>query len=269
MLERDVARRDLRARLAGADFLVGTWITLTDPAAVEIARGSDLDFIVIDAEHSALGPESVDRLVGASLGSELDVVVRVPWTTPSLAAQALDAGADGVLLPQIRTAAEAASGVSVARYPPEGSRGWGPRRPTRYGRGSQDYRETANARVAVIVQIELREAVANLEDILRVPGLDAVLIGPNDLSGSYGQLGHLDAPEVVAAIDHTLRTCAVEGVPVGIACGGTNAEIDRWRARGCRFVAASADYILLANAFDALAATRPGPTAPAGFRRGG
>lgn len=249
--------RGLRARLAGTEFLVGTWVTLSDPAVVEIARDSTLDFLIVDAEHSPFGPETVDRLVAAGRGSAVHTLVRVPAGAMSLLAQALDAGAAGVVIPQVRSADDVRSAVSAARYPPEGSRGWGPRRPTDYGRRGSPYRDTVNDDTVVIPMIELSEAVAALEEIVRVPGVDAVLIGPNDLAGSLGHLGRLDHPDVVAVIDRILDVSIAAGMPVGIACAGTESEIARWHSCGCRFVAAAADYMLLAEAFDSLGAIRP------------
>lgn len=247
------SRQSLRTKLVGERRLVGTWLTLTDPVAAEIARESGLEFAIVDGEHAPLGPETIHLLVGALRGGAVSAVVRVPANEPVYFATALDAGADGVLVPQVRSADDVARAVRSSRYPPEGARGWGPRRPSGYGRDAAAYRAVANDNAAVIIQVELKEAVENLASILRVDGFDAVLVGPNDLAGSLGHPGEITHPEVQDTIRSIIDSCVSGNVPVGIACGGEPAEILRWFEAGCRFVAAAADYLVLAQGYDRLA----------------
>ncbi len=236
--------------------LVGTWLTFGDPVVAEIAGGSGLDFVIIDGEHAPLGPESIHRLVGAAGGIDQSVLVRVATNAPTHISVALDAGADGVVIPQVRSAEDAARAVEASHYPPHGTRGWGPRRPSAFGRESSEYRADTRERTTVIVQVELREAVDDLERILAVPGLDGILVGPNDLAGSLGHPGQPTDPAVTAVIESVVASAVAAQVPIGIACADDPDVIGHWLRRGCRFVALSADYLLLAQGFDRLAARR-------------
>src|SRR5688572_29732307 len=169
----------LRARLLDGTFLVGTWLTFADPAVAELLGQSAVDFVVVDTEHSPIGPAELPVLVLAVQHGGASALVRVSKNDRTLIAQALDAGADGVLVPQISGAEDAQAAVDAARYPPAGTRGYGPLRASRFGRAAEAYVERA-ADVAVIVQIERLDALESIADLVEVPGLDALFVGPND-----------------------------------------------------------------------------------------
>jgi 2-keto-3-deoxy-L-rhamnonate aldolase RhmA len=174
-------------------------------------------------------------------------IVRVPWNDQVHVKQALDVGADGVLAPMVRNVAEARALVAAAKYPPDGSRGFGPRRASDYGRNIDAYVAGANAATIVIPQIEHVETAAAIEEILDVPGVDALCIGPNDLSGSAGLLRQHDHPTVRKAIDQVLGAASARGVAV---CTGITLPLERqqeWIARGARLTLLTSDVELLAG----------------------
>src|SRR5206468_751155 len=153
----------------------------------------------------------------ATKGSEAVGLVRVAWNDPVLIKPVLDIGAAGVIVPFVRTAEEARLAVAACRYPPQGIRGYGPRRPTNYGRlGGPEYCQMANDAVLVHVQIEHADAVRNLDEILAVPGIFAVIIGPNDLAASLGYTGQSRHPEVLKIIDVVIAKAAKARIPVGL-----------------------------------------------------
>src|SRR5207244_391059 len=132
-------------------------------------------------------------------------LVRVAWNDPVLIKPVLDIGAAGVIVPLVRTAEDVHRAVAACRYPPEGIRGFGPRRPSQYGQlGGPEFCQAANASVITIVQIEHHEAVANLGEILAVPGLTGIVVGPNDLAGSLGHMGDTRHPDVLRTIETVL-----------------------------------------------------------------
>ena len=183
-------------------------------------------------------------------------VVRVPWNDPVHIKQALDLGCDGVLVPQVRTAAEAARAVAAAKYPPAGVRSVGIARAQRYGMAVQECVASANEQVAVLVQLEHVDAVRCADDILAVPGVDAVVIGPYDLSASMGRPGDLTHPDVVAAVAALPAACTARGVPWG-AFAPDAASAKAHLARGATVVALGTDTLhLLAGARAALADVR-------------
>jgi 4-hydroxy-2-oxoheptanedioate aldolase len=234
-------------------FRIGSWVSIPDPGVVEAMCSPGLDFLILDDEHGLIDLRAQHDLVGTGNACGLDMIVRVASNDPIRIMQALDAGASGVLVPQIPDASGVRSAISAARYPPIGSRGWGPRRPTAYGRRRSDYQAAADRNASVLVMIERREALADLDAILATPDLGAVLIGPSDLSGALGVLGQPEHASVRSAIELIISKATAAGVPVGIAVGDGSA-IPTWRDAGCDFVVAAADYLLLARATDALVA---------------
>src|ERR1700722_5459016 len=190
-----------REKMSRCEVCIGTAITFYDPAISEALAG-DLDFIWIDAEHNAPSLETIQLHLMAVQGTSTFPVVRVAWNDPVLLKPVLDIGAPGVVIPLIRTAEDAKLAVSACRYSPEGIRGFGPRRASRYGRDSgPEYCRNANESIMVNVQIEHAEAVKNLGAIRGTEGLSGIVIGPNDLAGSMGHPGRPDHPDVQKSID--------------------------------------------------------------------
>src|SRR5579872_2601674 len=204
---------------------LGAGISFTDPTVTE-ALSSVVDFLWIDMEHSPLSIEAVQAHVMAAKGSRATPLVRVAWNDPVLIKTVLDVGAAGIIIPMVRTADEARRAVAACKYPPEGIRGFGPRRPTDYGRrGGPEYCRAANADVIVIPQIEHIDAVRNLDEIIKVPGITSLLIGPQDLAGSMGHMGEPQHPEVWAAIDTIIEKARRAKMFVGAGTGGDPAKL--------------------------------------------
>ncbi|MGF1616296.1 MAG: HpcH/HpaI aldolase/citrate lyase family protein [Acidimicrobiia bacterium] len=239
-----------RENLQEAPFLLGSWVGSSDPGVMEAMAGSELDFIVIDSEHGPLGPDTVQLLTMAAARFPTAVLVRVGGTETIRLMQPLDAGADGIIVPRIQSAGEVESVVEATRYPPDGLRGYGPRRAGGYGRDEAEYVTTADKRVAVIVQIETAGAIDDLEAIARVPGLDGLLVGRNDLSASMGLARQPNHPEVHEVIDRVVQVCADAGIAAGIAGPADPEEALRWRDLGMRFFSAGGDIGFLVQSLD-------------------
>jgi 2-keto-3-deoxy-L-rhamnonate aldolase RhmA len=239
-----------RQKLRGRDVCLGTCVTFTDPTITE-TLATVLDFVWIDMEHNALSLEAVQGHIMATRGSQTTALVRVPWNDPVLIKPVLDIGAAGVIVPLIRTAEDAERAVAACKYPPEGVRGFGPRRASRYGTvGGPEYCRRANESIVVIVQIEHIEAVRNIHEILAVPGVTTIVIGSQDLAGSLGHIGQPRHPEVLAAIDIVIAAASKANMPLGMALGDTPAVLREWRAKGVQWFAVGVDYWLLQRAAD-------------------
>jgi 4-hydroxy-2-oxoheptanedioate aldolase len=189
-------------------------------------------------------------------------MVRVPWLEPGIIMKTLDAGAYGVICPMVNTAEEAALFVSCCRYPPLGQRSFGPIRATLYG--GADYGLHANDEVLALAMIETREALANVEAILAVPGLDGVYVGPSDLSASLGHPAQLDpeVPEVVDAIATIVRATKAKGLAAGIHTAAP-AYARRMHEQGFDFCSIASESRLMAmKAQEVIAAARGTETSP-------
>lgn len=232
-----------RKRLRSGERLLGTLITLDSPEIVEIMRLTGFDWLFIDGEHNPLGALSLQRLVQAS-GSGMACLVRPPRGDEASIKKALDTGAAGVIVPMVNTAEEAEKVVRFSKYPPVGARGVGLARAQGYGLTFKEYVQEANDGVSVVIQAEHIRAVENMEDIVGVPGIDAVLVGPYDLSASMGRIGEVGHPDVVEAIRHVTGEVQRAGIALGIF--GVDAEAVRpYMKQGYTLIAAGGDVLLL------------------------
>jgi 2-keto-3-deoxy-L-rhamnonate aldolase RhmA len=247
----------LKKRLRAGETTIGCWLSFSNINVAEILAGTGYDWILIDAEHGPFGLEGFQNVLAAFNGSPTVPIVRVPWNDAVRIKQVLDLGVDGVLVPMVNSPAEARAAVSACKYPPDGTRGFGPRRASDYGRSTDAYVAQANDGTIVIIQIEHVDAVKQLDAILDVKGLDAICIGPTDLSGSMGILRQFDHPKLIAAVDTIIAKSRARGLPV---CSGVAFEPDvmaGWVAKGANFVLAMEDStIFRKGASDALAAMR-------------
>jgi 2-dehydro-3-deoxyglucarate aldolase/4-hydroxy-2-oxoheptanedioate aldolase len=201
---------ELKAKWKRGEPSPGLWMRLADPTIGEIVRLIGLDWVAFDSEHSALDLQTLQMMLIA-LG-DTPTLIRVPGNDPVHIKRILDMGAAGVIVPQVQTAAEVRQAVAACKYPPEGIRGTGPRRPSNYGDNERDYLANANKQTIACVMIEMVGAVEDIDNILAVPGLDAIFIGAVDLSASMGLLPHYDDPRVTAAIDKVIAKAKAAGV---------------------------------------------------------
>jgi 2-keto-3-deoxy-L-rhamnonate aldolase RhmA len=242
-----------REKLRRGPVSLGTCITFTDPTVTEALTGL-LDFVWIDTEHTPLTLEVVQGHIVATKASETAAIVRVAWNDPVLIKPVLDIGADGVIVPLIRTAEDARRAVSACLYPPEGIRGYGPRRPSQFGRlGGPEFCRLANATILPIVQIEHIDAVKNIEEIVAVPGLASIAFGPNDLAASLGYPGQPRHPEALRAIDTVIAAARRAGVPIGIGSSDDPEILIDWFNRGINWLAMAGDFALLLRSATQLA----------------
>jgi 2-keto-3-deoxy-L-rhamnonate aldolase RhmA len=211
-----MAVNKLRARLRRQETSYGLWVTLESPTVTEIAAALGMDWVCVDMEHGHLGFREVMEHVRAVRGSETSVVVRVSEVTRDTVKRVLDIGAHGVILPLVRTREDAERGMQFGRYPPRGDRGVGGERAVHWGLGFQEYLDHANEETLIIPLIETVEAVENIDAILAVPGLDAIFLGPSDLSTRYGYLGQWEGPGVADKILEVKAKAAALGIGSGV-----------------------------------------------------
>jgi 2-dehydro-3-deoxyglucarate aldolase/4-hydroxy-2-oxoheptanedioate aldolase len=234
-----------KGKLRSGQFCLGTGISFTDPTVTEELCGL-LDFVWIDMEHNALSLETVQAHIMATKGSDTASLVRVPCNDPALIKPVLDIGADGVIVPQVRSAEDVRLAVAACQYPPQGIRGFGPRRPIKYGLlGGPEFCRRANEEIITIVQIEHIDAVNSLDDILAVPGLTAVVLGANDLSGSMGLMGQPRHPEVLRAMETVIRKARRAEVPVGLGTADDPEVMIEWIDKGIQWLQIGVDWWLL------------------------
>lgn len=179
---------------------IGTWITLNHPSIAEILAEAGFDWLCVDMEHSVTDYSEAQQLILAIQGKGLKAYVRVGENNVRIIKRILDAGADGIIVPSVNSAAEARKAVAAVKYPPEGTRGVGLARAQSYGFGFESYRDNTSKQIKLIVQIEHINAIRELDEILSTDGVDGTFIGPYDLSGSMGKPGQWDEADVKEAL---------------------------------------------------------------------
>lgn len=220
--------------LRGSRALLGMFVGIPSPSLVEMCGHAGVDFVIVDNEHGPAGIESTEHMLRAARASGIIPVVR---TLEADILRMLDIGASAIQVPQVNTVEQARRIVAAAKYPPLGMRGAAfSTRAAGYGFfGGDRHVADSNAGTAVIVMAETREAMDHLDDILAVPGIDAVFFGPNDLSFSFGHPGQMDHPDVVSAIEHGIERALAHGVAPGVLAL-TPDDFHRWRLTGCRYL---------------------------------
>lgn len=227
--------------LQGGKPAFGVLIQLPSAPVAEVLARAGFDWLWIDMEHGPLSLETVYSMIQATSGTETVPIVRVPWNLHWLAKPVLDMGAMGIIMPLVTTKEEATQAVKALRYPPEGVRGFGPSLAAlRWGLSVPEYVKIANHEIMAILLIEHIDAVDRIEEILSVPGVDLVMIGPFDLSGSMGLLGQVKHPKVEEAVDKVLADAKNAKVPAGILAL-TPDDITRRLQQGFQFLIVGTD----------------------------
>jgi 4-hydroxy-2-oxoheptanedioate aldolase len=232
---------------------IGLWCSLASHVSMEIVAGSGFDWLTLDTEHAPNEVTMVLNQLQAMAGSTTSAVVRPAWNDAVLFKRYLDIGAQSFVVPWVQNAEEARRAVAATRYPPHGMRGVALAvRANNFGR-VKDYTTRVHDELCVIVQIETRVALSNLEEIAAVDGVDGLFIGPSDLAADLGHLGNSAHPDVRATIDDTIGRIRQTGKVAGILAP-VEADARHWIELGCQFVGVGSDVGLLARQSEALAA---------------
>lgn len=241
---------------SGSQPPIGTWISSASTIVAEAIGHAGFDWGVVDMEHAPLDTMHVLHLLQALGNTRLVPIVRVPWNDAVMVKRVLDAGAQTVLFPFVQSVDEAARAVAATRYAPHGHRGMsGMSRASKFGM-VPNYIHGADAGMGVIVQLETPQALQQLEAIAAVDGVDALFIGPADLSAAMGHTGRFTHLPVMQAMADAVRRCKALGKPVGTV-GGTPDVVTQYRAMGFDYVAVSSDMgLLMQGALAALRALR-------------
>lgn len=231
-----------KEKLRNGEPVRGGWIMIGHPSVAELMAGEGFDFLGVDLEHTTIGIDGFHRSALAVKGTGVDLLARLPANDPVIAKQVLDAGASGIIVPNVNSIEEARRAVGMARFPPAGFRGASFCRASDLGRDFDRYFARHNDEVLVVVMLEHVDAVKNADAIVATQGIDATLIGPYDLSASMGRPGALDHPDVRAAQQTILEACRRHGVPAGIHVVAVDAaQVEERVRQGFRFLACSID----------------------------
>lgn len=208
-------KNTMRRALLQGELTLGAWLQIGHPGCAEICARAGFDWICVDLEHGAIDLETMTNIFRTIDGFDCVPVARLPLNDPVWIHRTLDAGAKTLIIPMVKTAAEAEAAVREAKYPPRGTRGFGFSRANIHGMDFATYVEEANDEIAMIMQIEHRDALPNLDAIAQVDGVDAMFIGPYDLTGSMGITGQMEHPDVVAALAEYRQVCSRHGIAAG------------------------------------------------------
>ncbi len=239
----------VKEKLAAGQTVYGTFMMGSDPAVGEILGYAGLDFVIVDTEHSSNPVHQAEQIFRALETTGAVPFMRVTANDHARVLQALDSGARGIVIPQVNSAAAAEEAVKAARYYPAGERGLaGIVRAARYGFiPFGDYVKQANNAVMILTQVEHVDAVANLDEILAVKGLDGIFVGPADLSQSMGIPGQINNEEFRATVSDVLQRTKAAGKIAGIFCFNP-ADAKHWISQGANFVVVAADIMLMSGA---------------------
>ena len=257
-------KNTLKEIWARGEAVINGWCSIPSSFSAEIMAHQGFDSITIDMQHGLVDYQVAVTMLQAISTTSVIPLTRVPWNDPAILMKSLDAGSYGVICPMINTPEEAERLVAACKYPPRGFRSFGPIRAKYYGgggtHGGGDYHEFADEETLVIPQIETREAIENLDDILQVPGISAIYIGPSDLSMALGKdprKGQSD-PEVVEARQLILETAKRYGIPAGIHTNSTQVATDMIKQGFQLTSLQSDDRFLMSKAKEEVRAVRDG-----------
>ncbi len=229
-------------RVRSGEVLTGTLVSLPSPEVCELLANMGYDWLFIDAEHGAFNPQQAQNMLQAA--SPTPCVIRVPIGETVWLKKALDIGAAGIIVPQVNNSSQAREIIQHCKYAPAGDRGVGIGRAHKYGIDFDRYLEKANEETAVILQAESCEAVDNINDIANLKGVDAILIGPYDLSASLGMPGEINHPLVQSAINKIIKAC--QDVNVSLGFFGVSAEaVLAYKEKGCTLLTVGVDTTFL------------------------
>ena len=242
----------LKRDLESGKVCIGATITLNSPEIAELLSHMGFDWLWFETEHTSLSVENALRMQQVTNGTDISTVVRVPWNDKTMIKRVLDTGPDGVIIPLVNSKEEAECAVRAMKYPPWGERGAGLSRAQCYGMRMEEYIKTANEEVTTILMIEHIKAVENIEAILSVKGVDSVMVGALDLSGSMGLLGQTSHPSVEEAIQRVLSASKKAKMPCGIITVSPDQANERIRQGFTNIILGIDILYILGGALDAL-----------------
>jgi 2-dehydro-3-deoxyglucarate aldolase len=238
----------LKKKLKNNQLTIGSWITIGHPSIVEIMSSARFEWLVIDMEHTTIDLTMAQILISTIQSNNMKALVRVSKNEEVIIKRILDAGADGIIVPMVKSKDDALELISYAKYPPIGKRGVGLYRAQKYGIGFNEYKQWVDDELVIIAQIEHYKAVENIQEIINVNGIDAIIIGPYDLSGSMGFPGDYHRDDVKKAIETVLTVCKNNNIPSGFHVIESNPEKLQQRIdEGCTFLAYSLDFFFLGD----------------------
>lgn len=238
----------LKNKLKNNELTLGSWVTIGHTAIIDIMASAGFEWLVIDIEHTSIDLATAHNLIATIQANGMKALVRVSKNEEVIIKRILDMGADGIVVPMIKSKADALEAIDYAKYPPIGKRGVGLFRAQNYGLGFDTYKKWVEEELVIIAQIEHIEAVHNIEDIITTDGIDGIIIGPYDLSGSMGYPGEYHKKDVKDAISKVLRACKKHNVPSGFHVIESDPKKLQERIdEGCTFLAYSLDFFFLGD----------------------
>ena len=233
-------------KLKKGESTIGTWIQISSPDVAEILGKAGYEWVAVDLEHGGFSRSVLKDIFRALELNNTVPLARVAQCTPQNIKEALDAGAQGIILPMIESKAQLEDGISWSYYPPKGTRGVGYSRANLFGQNFDEYVKKFSSKVLIVAQIEHINAVANLDDILSVKDLDAIMVGPYDLSGSMGITAQFSHPEFIRTLDDIFQKARHHAIPMGLHIVQPDKELlaDKIK-QGYQFIAYGIDSVFL------------------------
>ena len=237
---------ELKTRLRSRQLVFGSWVSFSNPSITEIFASQNFDFHAIDMEHTTISLEQAQRIIAASQGYGVPCLPRPVSHSNDYIKPLLDSGADGIIAPLVNSAEQSQALLELIKFPPEGKRSFGVNRAHAYGAAFDSYLDNWNSSSVFIAQIESIEAVTNIDEILANPELDAVMIGPYDMSGSLGIPGQIQHPKMLEAEKQVINSCKQVGKSCGTQISDFNSEnVNIALEKGYTFIIASSDLFIL------------------------
>ena len=233
-------------KLKNGEHTIGSWLQISSPDVAEILGNAGYDWVAVDLEHGGFSQSIIKDIFRALELNNTVPVARVAQCSPQNIKEALDAGAQGIILPMIESKAQLEDGISWSYYPPKGTRGVGYSRANLFGENFDEYVKRFSYKVLIVAQIEHINAVANLDEILSVKDLDAIMVGPYDLSGSMGMTAQFDHPDFINTLDAIYKKAKQHAVPMGLHIVQPDKEQLKEKInQGYQFIAYGIDAVFL------------------------